>query len=158
MRYIVAVVMGFLAGGLIYLISSPLPSPVPSVILIACWFASSYLLQRGAKTTAQVLARGFLLGAAEWLLMIGIGFIGAAIVGGGGIIKAVMSGGVSLFMALVCLAGYAVVHFWRREMNPEKPAQDHGSLTVEPHHEKALRQDADRVPRDYGLPPIQPRL
>jgi hypothetical protein len=103
------------------------------ILLFGGWIASSYGLLQGAQTTSKVLARGFLLGATEWLLMVGVGFISASkiidlsrsqlemSVASSGIFAAV-TGGASLFMVLVCLAGYAIVHFWRREMKPEQPA------------------------------------
>ena len=92
---------------------------------------------RGAKTLSKVFSRGFLLGAAEWLAMIPIGLIfagkavsetvtstgdsdavaaGAAI--GGGLFT-FFTGGVSIFMAIVCLIGFAVSYSMGREMRPE---------------------------------------
>ena len=81
-----------------------------------------------------MFCRGFLLGAAEWLAMAAVGLIlsgkavsstmalgsgseaeaaGAAI--GGGIV-ALVAGGASVFMAVVCLIGFAVAYFIGREM------------------------------------------
>jgi hypothetical protein len=83
------------------------------------------------------VSRGFLLGAAEWLLMIPAGMIfagrlmasstdgssnaamaGAAIGSG---IFAFLTGGVAVTMAVVCLIGFAVSYFIGREMKPEAP-------------------------------------
>lgn len=132
MKYVTAVVMGLLASGLVYIVSIPLPSPAPTLIALTFWIASSFLLQRGAQTVAQVLGRGFLLGAAEWLLMIVATIVVAiiAIIAGGlnGLFKAALVGGVSLFMVLLCLAGFAIVHFWKREMKPDQPERASPSM------------------------------
>src|SRR6185503_18525278 len=71
------------------------------------WIVSSCFLLLGARTPSKVLARGFLLGAAEWLLM-----------SGGGAIRA--SAMAPLLMVAVCLIGFAIMHFWRRKMEPEQ--------------------------------------
>jgi hypothetical protein len=85
------------------------------------WIVSSCFLLRGARTPSKVLARGFLVGAVEWLLMIGVGVIRAsrmeAMDGVGMMIAA--SAMVSLLMVALCLIGFAIVHFWRRKMEPE---------------------------------------
>ena len=85
------------------------------------WVLSSCFLLLGARTPSKVLARGFLLGAAEWLLMIGGGAIRANLMetmdGVGMMIAA--SAMVSLLMVALCLMGFAIVHFWRRKMEPE---------------------------------------
>jgi hypothetical protein len=97
---------------------------------------------RGARTTSKVFARGALIGAAEWLLMAVAGAVfasksaataiehapkdasGAAAAGaaiGGGLVT-IITGGVSIGMAIVCLLVFAVAHFWGREMRPEAGA------------------------------------
>jgi hypothetical protein len=85
------------------------------------WIVSSCFLLRGARTPSKVLARGFLLGAAEWLLMIGGGAIRAirneTMDGVGMMIAA--SAMVSLLMVALCLIGFAIVYFWRRKMETE---------------------------------------
>jgi len=98
------------------------------------WIASSVLIDRGARTVSKVLSRGFLIGAAEWLMMIPIGMIIAgnaasevgadtdaekavAMIGGG--LMAFLTGGVAVAMALVCLLCFAVTNFLGREMKPE---------------------------------------
>ena len=148
MKTLVALAMGFLSGFLIYMmvamlvvdISAPGARISPAFVFITFfggWAVSSYLLVRNARTTAKVAARGFLLGAAEWMVMILVGVIysgravssaasstdpsgattaGAAI--GGGLI-AFLTGGVSLMMILICLAGFAIVHFMAKEMPAE---------------------------------------
>jgi hypothetical protein len=88
------------------------------------WIASSCFLLLGARTTSKVLARGFLLGAAEWVLMIGGGAIRASrmeTMDGVGVMIAA-SARVSLLMVALCLIGFAIVRFWRRKMEPELSA------------------------------------
>jgi hypothetical protein len=147
MKTVVAVVMGFLSGFLIYMMASMLFADFSShqepsgvfvfVTFIGGWALSSWLLLKGARTTARVLSRGFLLGAAEWFSMILVGVVfsgratgasiasstgsgaeaaGAAI--GGGLV-AFLTGGISIFMAVLCLLGFVIVHFTAREMKTE---------------------------------------
>jgi hypothetical protein len=153
MKIVTGVLLGALSGFLLYLMtafllmdfSRPQQRPSASIVLVflAGWLFSSLLLINGAQTVTKVLARGFLLGAAEWLMMIFVGFVftgsatsqamniaqgadsaRAGTMIGGGIASLVM-GGFSFFMVLVCLAAFAIVHFMKREMRPERetPAQ-----------------------------------
>jgi ABC-type uncharacterized transport system permease subunit len=39
------------------------------------WFLSGYIMLRGTKTISEVISRGFLIGAAEWLATIPAGLI-----------------------------------------------------------------------------------
>jgi hypothetical protein len=116
--------------------SSPSAALV-SITLLGGWIASIMLLLRGARTVSAVFRRGFLLGAAEWLLMTAVGVIfsgravgetvsrvgdnaaattGAALGGG---LAAAMTGGLSVFMAVVCLIGFAIAYFTGREMKDQ---------------------------------------
>ena len=80
MRTFVAIVLGFLSGVMLLLPDGAMLigvtiSTAPSIALaIAALLAgcalSAYLLRRNAATTSVVLCRGFLVGAAEWLLVI----------------------------------------------------------------------------------------
>ena len=148
MKTVVAIVMGFFSGFLIYMMAAMIfvdpasgSRSLPVLALITFfggWALSSYLLLREAMTVSKVFSRGFLLGAAEWLFMIAVGAIfatktvsstaalagsssdaataGAAI--GGGIVT-LLTGAISLFMAVVCLIGFAVSYHMGREMKPE---------------------------------------
>lgn len=145
MKTVVAILMGFFSGFLIYMMAAMIfvdpasgSRPFPALVLITFfggWALSSYLLLREARTVSKVFSRGFLLGAAEWLFMIAVGAIfatktvsstagspsdaataGAAI--GGGIVT-LLTGAVSLFMAVVCLIGFAVSYHMGREMKAE---------------------------------------
>lgn len=147
MKTIVALAMGLVSGFMIYmmaglvLISSDADSPSPILMMVFMmvtffggWALSTWLLLRGALSVSKVFSRGFLLGAAEWLLMILVGviFVGkmtatsgtspeAAVTGaavGGGLV-AILTGGVSIAMALVCLIGFAVSHSMGKEMRNE---------------------------------------
>lgn len=132
MKTVIAVVMGFFSGFLLYLMAGLVvlaENPklealifLVFVFFIGGWAVSSYFLTRNQPSIPTVLARGFLLGAAEWLLMIGAGFVRALrspTVARGGIVAA-FTGAVSLFMVIVCLAGFAIVYFTRQEMQKEK--------------------------------------
>ena len=96
-----------------------------TILVLGCfvggWIVSSCFLLLGARTPSKVLARGFLLGAVEWLLMISGGAIRASrmeTMDGIGMMLGA-SAMVSLLMVALCLIGFAIVHFWRREMEPE---------------------------------------
>lgn len=148
MKTFVAIVMGFFSGFLIYMAAAmvtndPASGEGPSPLFVAItflggWALSSYLLVRGARSVAKVLSRGFLLGAAEWFAMIFVGLViggravsgaaeaaggsdaaaaGAAI--GGGLV-AMLTGGFSFAMALVCLVGFTIAHLTGREMKTEE--------------------------------------
>lgn len=147
MKAIIAILMGLFSGFLIYMTAAMVfvKEESPSFLFVFItffggWILSSYVMLRKAKTLSKVFSRGFLIGAAEWLAMIPIGLIftgkavsetisssggsdaaaaGAAI--GGGLV-AFFTGGVSIFMAIVCLTGFAVSYFMGREMKPEVSA------------------------------------
>jgi hypothetical protein len=145
MKVFIAIVMGLLSGLLLYFMAGMLSADLtgksePPVVLwfvvfFAGWVISAVVLARGAQTVSRVFRRGFLLGAAEWLVMAAVGIIfsgkavssatvatgatdtaaqaGAAV--GGGIV-AMIAGGFSVFMAVVCLIGFAIAYFFSREM------------------------------------------
>lgn len=150
MKTLVAIVMGLFSGFLLYMMAAmlsidPASTSEPAMGLLLVFFIggsilSAWLLLRNARTTSKVFSRGFLLGAAEWLAMILVGVIfsaravsnSAAAAGGsdaatagaalGGGIVAFLTGGVSIFMALVCLIGFAVSRNMGREMTAERAA------------------------------------
>ncbi len=143
MKTAVAIALGLFSGILIYMIGAMLfmdvgpsssgPSPLFVIVLLfGGWAGSAYLLRRGAASVSRVFTRGALLGAAEWLAVGAAGVImsgravattaagqseagqaGAAIGGG---IAAMITGGLSITMAVVCLIVFAVAHFTGREM------------------------------------------
>jgi hypothetical protein len=144
MKILVATVMGFFSGLLIYLmaamlIADPSASATPSsafvfVTFVGGWVVTAVLMARGAPTLSSVFRRGFLLGAAEWLTMAFVGLIfsgrvtsntiasgpssEAATAGaaiGGGLAAAVM-GSFAVFMSVVCLIGFTIAYFLGREM------------------------------------------
>lgn len=118
MKHVAAIVMGFLASGLPYLMSRSLPWPAPIAILLAAWAASGFLLQRGAKTAAQVLARGFLLGAGEWLLLL-FAAVGYALLAAPDALTGIaVKGFIMAVMASLCLAGFATLRVWERVKSP----------------------------------------
>src|ERR1035438_5069299 len=90
---------------------------VPAFItFFVVWVASAWWMRRGAKRVSAVCRRGFLLGAAEWVAMIPLGFIisaqNATDSHGGHISNAdagaigifgILTGGFSIAMAFGCL-------------------------------------------------------
>jgi hypothetical protein len=139
--------MGLFSGFLIYMMTAmvfvkdqPPSSLFVFITFFGGWILSSYIMRRGAKTLSKVFSRGFLILAAEWLAMIPTGLIfagkavsetvetsggsGAAAAGAaiGGGLFALLTGGVSVFMAIVCLIGFAVSYLMGREMKPELSA------------------------------------
>ncbi len=150
-RFVVALIAGGLSGCLIYMASYILfigddiaPNWFVPVILLGSWAISTYFLLHGARTISNVIARSFLLGAAEWLAMIPIGLImggmtvaevtdevstdaemaGAAF--GGGII-AFVTGGVSIAMIFFCLLGYLITFLTTREMKQDSKSEAQNS-------------------------------
>jgi Double zinc ribbon len=146
-KVLVGIVQGFFSGFLIYMIlflllfdvllqSPGLTAGFAAITFLGGWGLSAFLLIRGARSVSKVFSRGFLLGAAEWMVMILVGFVmsgralsqssaatdagrtGAAI--GSGLV-ALVTGGFSLFMAIVCLVGFAISRNMGREMRTEGP-------------------------------------
>jgi hypothetical protein len=141
-KVLVALTMGFFSGFVIYMAAAMLfTEGVPStqfvsIVFLGSWAVSVVLLLRGARTVSKVFARGFLLGAAEWLAMIPVGFVfsgkhvsetigtseaarAGATIGAG--IFSLLTGGVAVAMAVACLVGFTVSYFLGREMTPELP-------------------------------------
>ncbi len=145
MKTIVAIVLGFLSGFLAYMAVAMLLIPanakggdpnasmsnaiLPAFIAFGIvWIASAWWMRRGAKRVSAVCRRGFLLGAAEWVAMIPLGFIvgaqNATASHGGQIsnvdagvigILGVVTGGFSIAMAFGCLVCFAVAYLMGRE-------------------------------------------
>lgn len=147
MKILVALVMGFCSGLMIYFLSAmAFASPssggsIGSIFVFVTffggWALSTWLMVKGARSVSKVFARGFLLGAAEWLILIPASMImagkvvsttldkspasdaaaaGAAL--GGGIFT-FLTGGLAVAMAVVCLIGFAISYLLGREMKPE---------------------------------------
>jgi hypothetical protein len=130
MKTFIAILMGSCSGLLISIMGSwvffalNFGGSDATFLVLSCfvggWIVSSCFLLLGARTTTKVLARGFLLGAVEWPLMISGGAIHASRMetmdSVGTMIAA--SAMVSLPMAALCLIGFAIVRFWRRKMEP----------------------------------------
>lgn len=142
MKIIVGIVLGFFSGFLFYMATALLIAkgePTPAFVLTSLlggWVLSSVVLIRGARSVSKVFSRGFLLGAAEWLAMVPVGVVysgmilseslpegaGSAEVAGatlGAGFISILTGGVSIAMALICLTGFAISFFIGREMKPE---------------------------------------
>jgi len=142
MKTIVALAMGFISGFFIYMMVSMVfadfkspPSPIlVLLVFLGSWVLSTWLLLRGTVSVSRVFSRGFLLGAAEWLSLIPVSAIFAgklvsstaatseaatagAAVGGG--LFTMLSSGVAIVMAVVCLICFAVSHSMGKEMKKE---------------------------------------
>ncbi|MBI4455265.1 MAG: hypothetical protein HY644_05130 [Acidobacteria bacterium] len=146
-RIIVAMIFGTFSGFLVYIIAAllrlvlnPSETAVPPLFFFAAflggWALSSFILLRKSRTLSVVFSRGFLMGATEWLFMIVMGFLYAgkaaasiisdptAAVGflvGSGLI-ALVTGGFSLFMAMLCLIGFGISYLISRE-TPLEPIE-----------------------------------
>ena len=144
MRITISLIMGAFSGFMIYMLAalaftgSESPSSVfVAITFLGGWAISTYVIFKGAKSVSKVFARGFLIGAAEWIALLPVGMIftgkavsetvsasagseaeaaGAAIGGG---LFAFMTGGVSVAMAVICLICFAIAHFMGREMKQE---------------------------------------
>jgi len=143
LRWTLAAIFGLLAGFLIYFIVAMLSmrraGPGPLFVLLtlsAGWVVSTYVLGNRAESWLRVLQRAFLLGAAQWLLVIPASWVwtGRAVVStvehigptatgavgailGGGLI-ALLTGGVALLMLVLCAIGYLIVFFVQRGRTP----------------------------------------
>jgi len=132
MKTYIAILMGSCSGLLIAIMGSwvffglNFGRSEATILVLGCfvggWIVSSCFLLIGARAPSKVLARGFLLGGAEWLLMIGGGVIRASrmeTMDSAGMMVT-ESAIVPLFMVALCLIGYTIVQFWRRAMKPEQ--------------------------------------
>jgi len=145
MKILTALILGAISGFMIYIMAAILfmdsSNPSSTFVLVSFlggWVLSAYLMAKNARTVSKVFARGSLIGAVEWLALIPVGMIlagktvsesvasssgsgaeatGAALGGG---VFAFLTGGISVFMAVVCLICFAIAHFISREMKPEQ--------------------------------------
>ncbi len=169
MKLLVAIIWGFFSGLLIYFESVMIfmrdltnqGQRVTLLILLVIfglvggWILTSYMILKGAKSISKVCNRGFLIGAAEWLLMIPVSFIfggrmassvadspvvltTGAIMGGG--IFASLTSGVAIAMAVVCLIAFAVSYSLGKEMEPE----DAGNTKKCPECAEMIKADAKK--------------
>ncbi len=165
MKGLVAACMGSFSGLLTYmflamLLLAPGDPPSPLFVFAAFfggWIVSAILLARGAASLSTVIRRGFLLGAAQWLLMALGGVVfgaraasetmsrgpgsdaaaaGAAV--GGGLVAA-LAGGFSVMMAVGCLIGFAIAYFAGREPQEDRNL---GATRKCPECAEMVQQDA----------------
>ena len=152
MKTLVAIVLGCLSGFLAYMASAMLlvasnskgdPGVMSSnsialalIAFLVVWITSTWWMRRGAKRISAVCRRGFLLGAAEWVAMIPLGFIvsaqNAAAAHGGAIsntdagvigVIGILTGGLSIAMAFGCLVCFAVAYLIGRETESSGPTK-----------------------------------
>lgn len=119
------------------------------------WTLTTYLIAKGAKSVSKAFSRGFLIAAAEWLLVIPVTFIsgskalsyatrngaeniGAAIIGGS--IFTFLTSGFAITMAVICLLAFAVSNYLGREMRPE----DTGNTRKCPECAEMIKPDAKK--------------
>jgi hypothetical protein len=122
------------------------------------WIISSCFLLLGARTLSKVLARGFQLGAAEWLLMAGGGAIRASRMETMDGVGMMIAAGATapLFMVALCLIGFAIVRFWRRKMEQELST----SGNTPPLHSSSLQAQHPAIlpaPRQSNPPALSMR-
>lgn len=109
MKIAVVITVGFLSSFLIYLITGALLYELAGVVLLSpvlkfnifleCWVFSTILLVYQTNSVTQVIERGFLLGATEWLAVILSGLV----------FKIPL---IPTLMMLFCLAGFATTRAW----------------------------------------------
>ncbi len=142
-RWSLAAILGLLFGFLLYFITfmlfMPKGGPGPIFVLFTLssgWVLSAWFLGNNAESLLRVLRRGMLLGAIEWLIVIPASWVwtGRAVVStveqigpaatgvagaiiGGGLI-ALLTGGVALFMLVLCAIGYLIVYLLQRGRAP----------------------------------------
>lgn len=152
MKTIVAMVLGFLSGflaymavGMLLIAASAKGDPnaimanaiIPAFVVFAIvWIVSAWWMRRGAKRVSSVFRRGFLLGAAEWIAIVPLGFVvgaqnttnshggqisntDAGVIG----ILGVVTGGFSIAMAFGCLVCFAVAFLMGRETETSGPTK-----------------------------------
>lgn len=144
MKLAVAIVLGFFSGFLAYMAVAMLSAAStrggPSLALAftafgAVWIISAWWMRRGSTRVVEVFRRGFLLGAAEWVAMIPLGFIvtaqssvsshgtiSNAEAGAIGIVG-IVTGGFSVAMAFGCLVCFAVAYLVGREAESSGPTK-----------------------------------
>jgi hypothetical protein len=125
------------------------------VTFVGGWVLTTYLIAKGAKSVSKAFSRGFLIGAAEWLLAIPVTFIsgskalsyaarnggenvGAAIIGGS--IFTFLTSGFAITMAVICLLAFAVSYYLGKEMKPE----DTGNTKKCPECAEMIKPDAKK--------------
>jgi hypothetical protein len=143
MKILAGLGVGLLSGFLIYMTAAMvLGVSKPGGLFIVLtffggWALSSYIVIKGASSASKVMARGSLLGAIEWLLMIAATWIfaGHAVqqsidtngndvaakvgAGIGGGILGVLGSGLSLAMALVCVVSWFIFSRFNSEMKQD---------------------------------------
>jgi chromate transport protein ChrA len=109
------------------------------VILALAWFFSSYLLTYQNDSISKTFARGFLLWATEWLLMVFVTLLtvsvtsfasnkentlSSAITFMAGGTTILISVGFCFLMSFGCMIGYAISILFPREMQPSSNEQN----------------------------------
>lgn len=144
MRHIAGIIGGFISGFLIYMMTTMVFTDLkdgntPSalfvfIFFIGGWAVTHYYIIRGASGFTKPMARAFLIGSAEWMLMFVAGLIfsgratmsavengadtatsAGAVIGGG--LIATLSSFVSIGMAIFCAIGFFIFN----QMNKEAP-------------------------------------
>ena len=126
MKIAVVLLVGFLSSFLIYWIAGALLYGLAGIIILSpvlkfsifleCWVFSTTLLVYQTNSVTQVIERGFLLGATEWLAVI----LSGSIFNNMPLIAALMM--------LFCLAGFATTRAWVRESLPQSSSYNQHSV------------------------------
>ena len=121
-RWLVALTAGFMSGFLVYIILALLifsttdgpPGWFGGVFLVVA-VGSALFIIRGATTVSGVFSRSFLMGSAEWFVVIPVGvFIFSKVavetegtfVGAG--LTTLLADGIAMVMFVFCLTGYFI--------------------------------------------------
>jgi len=140
MKHVLATICGFASGFLLYMEAAMAAADfgsrgTPAIAWVGFfggWILTHYLMVKNATRLSKVFSRGCLIGAMEWFLMIFVGMVFSAkdvnhiaqgtkstaeVVGAsvGGGLFAFLTGGVSIFMVILCLLGFAISYFMGRE-------------------------------------------
>jgi hypothetical protein len=126
MKIAVVLLVGFLSSFMIYLIAGALLYGLGGIVLLSpvlkfsifleCWVFSTLLLVYQTNSVTQVIERGFLLGATEWLAVILSGLVFNDMIL------------IAALMILFCLAGFATTRAWVRESLQQSSSYNHHSV------------------------------
>jgi hypothetical protein len=114
MREVVAITLGFFSGTLVYMVAAILlavrdGSPYQILVAVGCFvvgtIVSASWMLRGTPRVSLVFRKGFLLGTAEWIVIITAVFLVKA---RNPDLRVGIIAAISATLALICLIGYAV--------------------------------------------------
>jgi hypothetical protein len=132
MREVVAMTLGFFSGALVYMVAAILLSvrsggPYRILVAVGCFvigtIVSAAWMLRGTPRVSLVFRKGFLLGTAEWIVIITAVFLVKA---RNPDLRVGIIAAMAAVLALTCLIGYGVamvVGRQRKSPDPEGTVQ-----------------------------------